>query len=926
MRLRRRAIHNLPIFTYLYKFPCLKRALSGSARSTPGELVSPQALESASSNLYWWLGGLIGYVLFAVIDDAVVRAQEKRIEELQDIEPHSAETGVAPTWQQTENVVFHDGSVDHTTGVGMDMSDGVSDAAFNSDATLDTFFARPVKIASYDWLPGSTFNVTLDPWTLFWEDPKVYNRIVNYRLLRCTMRVKFVINGNSFYYGRLMASYRPLDGKDGWIFGLATGAEYVAGSQRPHLYINPTTSTGGEMTLPFFYHKNALDVYGLDWREMGVFNIADLNPLKNANGATDKLSVSVFAWAENVSFAIPTNSRGLVIPQADEYSVGPVQRIATNVARIAKAVTPMIGPFAKATELGASAVSAIAALFGFSSPTRIDFSAYRPLTVTQFANTNAISDATKLTLDAKQELTIDPRTVGLSGEDELSIQYIASKESYLDTFAWAKGTVEDTLLWNAVVEPGTYVLGVDNKRWFPALGFVSLPFKYWRGSLVYRFQFVTSGYHKGRVRLVYDPVKTDANPDYNGAYTTIVDIGECNDFEMTIGWGQDTTFRETSKQTVLSSELFNTSILSYDSQANSYGNGTLAVYVVNELTTPNSTVNNDIEINVFVSGGPDFELAGPDMEDLEKMRLSTAPAAAELPTQLAHNDVVPQAAEGEAEIVPDGSAPVRAPEMDSVANKMPEDNSNHIYFGEKMRSLRQMAKRFTRSLVVVPYFNPVANTVMLSSTGLNALPAWPGYRPPAGGTDLPPNPMPLSLGFSNGYLYGYTSFLSYISGAYLGWRGGVRYAYNANTTACTMKATRMTQGQGYFRKDVTIGNIHSIPGMAAWVNAGADTQRTGNGQTLTSTINNPVLIAEVPFYSRYRMSFPRSSSSFKFGVVDPEQPGVRFDVLGRILPEDAGGLGVDGPHDLSVAAGEDFNLFFFVGAPPMYYEVNSPTS
>lgn len=123
MRLRRRAIHNLPIFTYLYKFPCLKRALSGSARSTPGELVSPQALESASSNLYWWLGGLIGYVLFAVIDDAVVRAQEKRIEELQDIEPHSAETGVAPTWQQTENVVFHDGSVDHTTGVGMDMSD-----------------------------------------------------------------------------------------------------------------------------------------------------------------------------------------------------------------------------------------------------------------------------------------------------------------------------------------------------------------------------------------------------------------------------------------------------------------------------------------------------------------------------------------------------------------------------------------------------------------------------------------------------------------------------------------------------------------------------------------------------------------------------------------------------------------------------------
>jgi hypothetical protein len=43
-----------------------------------------------------------------------------------------------------------------------------------------------------------------------------------------------------------------------------------------------------------------------------------------------------------------------------------------------------------------------------------------------------------------------------------------------------------------------------------------------------------------------------------------------------------------------------------------FGNGVIGVYVVNELTTPNSTIDNNIEINVFVSMGDDFEVFVPD--------------------------------------------------------------------------------------------------------------------------------------------------------------------------------------------------------------------------------------------------------------------------------------------------------------------------
>lgn len=170
-----------------------------------------------------------------------------------------------------------------------------------SDSSLESFFSRPLKIQSFSWGTGTNIFEVFNPWTNFWENPRVVNRITNYNLLRCKMHVKIVLNGNGFHYGRAIASYLPLHTRDAFTKDRAFFIEdVVAASQRPHIYLDPTKSQGGTLVLPFVFPENAMDIPDEDWRTMGEMTIHGLQNLKHANGATDAVTVSVFAWATDV--------------------------------------------------------------------------------------------------------------------------------------------------------------------------------------------------------------------------------------------------------------------------------------------------------------------------------------------------------------------------------------------------------------------------------------------------------------------------------------------------------------------------------------------------------------------------------------------------------------------------------------------------
>lgn len=866
-----------------------------------------------------FLMGLCAVYAYCMVDE---RLKNK------DIQPESEEGNFPsvqdPSVSQEQNVKFintHPGYKTHVDG-GFD---ALRDDALATDASLDEFFSRPIRISTYNWQVDSDFFQTFNPWSMYMENPRVMNRLANYRLMRCKLHVRFTINGNGFYYGRALCSYNPFPNDDTLTaIRQFFPSDLVEASQRPHVFLDPTNSQGGDLELPFFTYENVLDIVTQTWQNMGTVNIKSMQDLKHANGANVPVTINVFAWAEDVKFAIPTQFEPASIsPQADEYGMKPISRIAGAVAKMAGMLSsaPAIGPFARATEIGAQALGAIATLFGYSKPQILECEMFIPRTKTNLAVTNTPEDSTKLTMDVKQELSIDPRTAGLGSDDELSINYIASRESYLCEFPWPIGAVQETLLWNGVVDPG--ITNLDDAYHLPALAFATMPFKYWRGTLKYRFQIVCSAFHKGRLKIVYDPVgtppvagvsPTQPSAEYNTAYTTIVDIADNTDFTIDVGWGQNTTYREHLgiPQTIVP---YDTEWLGYTSSTVPFGNGTIAVYVVNELTTPNSAVPYDIAINVFVSAGYGFEVAGPTNEYVGRMRVTE-------PLFVARDEFLPESSELMVEM-PD-SIPTNPQLIDSMAETIDSnDAANLVYFGERVSSFRQLLKRYNLVEIAPAADPPAVPAGTQSNLEIHRynLPLVSGYYP----NSTTASSVVEVVNGGRKYVYGFNNILNYTTLAFAGWKGGVRYFIDASTTVATGTSTTTVDR---LQDPVFPSNTLQEVGDQILVGPKGNIYNSFRGSSgmsgtaMQATNVNPTLSFEVPYYSRYRFAPAKRMTTFDVaGANDPDpfQNGWVYRLKGPAHDEGASLY-------IYASAAEDFTTFFFLGCPRIFVETTFPVA
>jgi hypothetical protein len=570
-------------------------------------------------------------------------------------------------------------------GVAGDLGDKTRAVTMNMDDSFASWFQRPIKVAMYSWEINTPLSVTFNPWTLFFENPRVINRINNYNLLRSKLCVKFLINGNSFYYGRVLASYTPLQEVDDFALASIPVPEgLILETQKPHVYIDPTHSEAGTMCLPFVWWNNALSIPLAQWRQMGEMRLTSMNVLKHANGGADGIEISVLVWAEDIDLSVPTaadstalspqmgsklpthedvdsvyrslrasvneinetvrqlqshrdriiayadsiNSQvralqsrmasleeSLVMPldlemtphsgAKDEFGKGPISRTATAVAKAAGSLrsVPIIGPYMMPTEMIAKTTATIAAAFGYARPAIVeDIHMYTPRYLGDLASTARPDTVHSLATEPKQSVTIDPRVVGVGSADEMTIESIACRESFVTTFPWADTATTDTQLFQIFVTPMLFdtTAGVGNEQnalYMTPSCFASLPFDDWHGEMEYHFQFVCSSFHRGRLRIVYEPHQFDSN-EYNTNFSRIVDIQNEKDVTIKVGWGIDRPYLQLSSpgDAINPFPPFSTAGLGFTTQ---FDNGLLRVYVVNELTTPNSTVDNDIEVNVY---------------------------------------------------------------------------------------------------------------------------------------------------------------------------------------------------------------------------------------------------------------------------------------------------------------------------------------
>lgn len=813
---------------------------------------------------------------------------------------------------QYQNVRFSDQTPqwDYTVD---SMPDPTFKIADTDDAELGNFFSRPVKIQSFSWATGTNLFEKFNPWKDFFENPRVINRITNFNLLRCKLKVRIVLNGNGFHYGRAIASYMPLQFLDDFTMDRTFIIQDVVGaSQRPHVYLDPTTSQGGTLSLPFVWYENALSIPRQDWRQMGQVIIHGMQNLKHANGASDQVIVSVFAWAEDVSLSIPTaNEPGALSPQMgeiftpqvnDEYGTGPVSRPAGIVAKAAGALSniPGIGVYARATQMAANAISGIATMFGYSRPISLaDIEPYKPTYLGNMANANVPDTSQKLTLDAKQELTIDPRVMGLGATDEMTIKSIAQRESFLTQFGWAVADSAETLLWNTEVSPVLWneVTGTNDELHMPACCFAALPFRRWRGTMKFRFQIVASAFHKGRLKITYDPSYPLTN-EYNTNYTYIIDLAKERDFTVAIGWGQERSLLE-HRNPISNAIPYGASALGSD--PGTRANGIISVYVVNDLTVPNSIVDNDIEVNVFVSAGDDFELFDPTSKNIEDL-VWFEPQLGEI--------FSPQMAEtsGQTMNQPDSDLtkqedePMKEQPSQTMAPTLSDqDHTSCVYYGDPITSFRQCLKRYNYHTAITP---TTTNTSLLKVRN-NNFPYYRGYAP--GAVHLTSVPAP-----GTAYNYCKMTLLNYITPAFTCRRGGLRWKYlraggSGFQSTHLLMASRDATPDGAYDQQETALITQSGGSLSDRVRqAEVLLPHTWDGAVATSTFHNPVVEVELPYYDDIR--FVPAKQANMTGV----QNFNHFHWLSTVWETTTS----DTPLvHCFVSVGEDFNLGFFTGAP-----------
>jgi len=827
---------------------------------------------------------------------------------------------------------------DQTPGYKTEVVSNYDETRTNTDANdvdLGNFFERPLKIASFEWATTTTFFQAFDPWSLYLENPRVANRISNYKLFKGKLHVRFMINGNAFYYGRLLASYLPQYQTDGYIQNRALIPEdNVEASLRPHIYIDPTTNQAGEIVCPFLWNNDSCDLVSGDYQYLGEMSIRELNQLRHANGATDSITISVFAWMEDCVVTAPTaNDMAGLSPQSgmeggkkknksrvtktknspnknnspyakqDEFGSGPVSGPASTVARVAGMLenAPLIGPYAKATQIAASGVANVAKLFGYSRPPSL-----APDTIVEnrpgygMASSNLPDQTENLALDAKQELCVDGTVVGLDNTDEMTIKSIATRETWLDSTTWSTSdNVDRTLAWIAVtpnihntLSPGG---GAPTEYHITASKFAAAPFKCWRGSMKYRFQVVSSAYHKGRLKIQWDPYGYK-NQETNVQYTQIVDISDEKDFTIEVGWGHELGWLNVGNVNKVS--YLTRSVGTSKSDTNEI-NGVLTVSVLNTLTSPSLSAGDTVELNMFVSCGDDIEFAVPTAQMLDHMTYNQPSFTPQ--SGMEETPVVQQ----DKDCTDEPSKPIQETALQTMGSTtMLADHNSDVYHGETITSFRSCLKRY-QYVGMLPC--GVAGGVENSEFITKHIPPVPGYNPgQAYWTNVATDP-------DNNYCK--MTLMSYLYPAFVAVRGGVRWRDllidgDPNVTR--------PYGANYIRLAPETGNVagdykvnvlnYTSPG--ALIQSGvAAFPNTWSGISVSHNNQNNFAYADIPYQTMNRFWKARSRTK-------ATRTEDRMVAHGYVGVTEAAGRGVA----CFCAASEDFSLHMFIG-PPIVYKV-----
>ncbi|TKV25281.1 hypothetical protein FCN23_09370, partial [Campylobacter jejuni] len=257
-------------------------------------------------------------------------------------------------------------------------------------------------------------------------------------------------------------------------------------------------------------------------------------------------------------------------------------------------------------------------VFGFSKPLiEGDNRLLRPSTL--FSTFHGKDRALTLATSEDINAPFIPHLNG-TGMDEMSFDYLKKIPHFIDYFYYSSVTPKNSIIYSAFVRP-TYRCIEDLKITVGEatkilaqpthLAYITQPFLYWTGSLVYTFKFVKTDYHSGRVEISYHP---NSNPfsssrklkdsvDIDQAYRYICDLRDKSEVSLRIPYMGATPFKKNTHALSMPSDIDNTDVI--------FNCGAIVVRALTPLKSSSAVVSNSIEVLVEYNAGNDFQVMSP---------------------------------------------------------------------------------------------------------------------------------------------------------------------------------------------------------------------------------------------------------------------------------------------------------------------------
>lgn len=839
----------------------------------------------------------------------------------------------AEAHQKQETTIF----MDDSPGTDLEPSTFTSDIlldSYKADASIANFLSRPTVIYNTTWTTGAGIDVNVPVWLNFFDTTIMKNKLANYAYIRCDLKIKILINASPFYYGLAAAIYTPLPNTlSAPIAGTTT--DLIPLSQRPLVWLYPQESRGGVITAPFYYPQTWLELKNaVNFTNMGSLNLKTYVDLANANSvAGTDCDIIVYAWAENVYLCAPTydavmqsssSKNGRKVselptnismggPQCDNTgSNNPAGKKASSKAALTNAntggsvSTPLrnlasyadtaangldavgqsgVGAIARGISATAKAGASVAQSFGHTdSPLISNVAGFKSLPFHAFASSEISEPRDKLSFDPKCSLTKACEAADIVTRSDTTIASLAARESYLHQFTWQATDTYNSLLWAVANSPnlmnveGAGASAIYNMT--PA-AWLTRPFKYWRGDICYRFRFICTQYHRGRIRITWDPTDDlDLIPDTSSSnYNRIVDISEDVDVVVKVPYLKSTAMMEVSK---INAPRFGTA-----GSANSAttDNGQLSLRVLTQQTSP--VVSADITVvvscwveNLIVSNPTNI----PHFQHYAVQSLS-------------------KYQEGK-------------PAMPLFDGTVTSSDFFQEYAGENVTDILQVMRR--KNLHRYDYFTPSTTDAEVEIGMLfRRVPIYNGFDP--NGVDVANEQVGVGTA---PYNFCSNNALNWFRIAFISMRGSINWTFNISGghyveyTQLQRYTFAITSARETASNTLTTDSANQKKGKFFFVNTASGT----SGLSLTNTRTQTSLSVAAPMFSRYKWQLNAPAWAT---LGDSFEDSESDNLFWSAMTYPATGLN---PGDLQlisyVSAGEDFSLQFFLNVPTLYHDIN----